>query len=82
MKVGAAGAYAVVERALEAQRCVVLDGGIATELPHRHGQDHERLWGIEALASAPDDVLAVHRRYADAGVDVLTTNTWALRDRR
>ena len=78
MKVEAAGAYELVERALEAQRCVVLDGGIATELPHRHGQDHERLWGIEALASAPDDVLDVHRRYANAGVDVLTTNTWTL----
>jgi S-methylmethionine-dependent homocysteine/selenocysteine methylase len=57
---------------------VILDGGIATELPHRHGQDHERLWGIEALASDLDDVLAVHHEYAAAGVDVITTNTWAL----
>jgi hypothetical protein len=33
MKVEAVGAYEIVEQALRAQRCVVLDGGIATELP-------------------------------------------------
>jgi S-methylmethionine-dependent homocysteine/selenocysteine methylase/tRNA1(Val) A37 N6-methylase TrmN6 len=78
MKVEAAGAYGVIQTAIAEQRCVVLDGGIATELSNQHGQDHERLWGIEALASAPDEVLDVHRRYVEAGVDVITTNTWAL----
>jgi len=78
MKAGAASAYAAVETAIAEQRCVVLDGGIATELSHQHGQDHERLWGIEALASAQDEVLDVHRRYVNAGADVITTNTWAL----
>ena len=78
MNVQPAGAYDVVQTAIAEQRCVVLDGGIATELPHRHGQDHERLWGIETLASAPDAVLDVHRRYVRAGADVVTTNTWGL----
>ena len=78
MKVVEAGAYRAVQAALAAQRCVLLDGGIATELPHQHNQDHERLWGIEALASAPEEVFDVHRRYVDAQVDVLTTNTWSL----
>lgn len=78
MRVQAADGYRRIELALAEQRCVVLDGGVATELDHRRGQDHERLWGIEALASAQDEVLAVHRRYAAAGVDVITTNTWAL----
>jgi S-methylmethionine-dependent homocysteine/selenocysteine methylase/SAM-dependent methyltransferase len=78
MKAQAASAYATVATAIAEQRCVVLDGGIATELSHQHGQDHERLWGIEALASAQDEVLDVHRRYVNAGVDVITTNTWAL----
>src|SRR3954470_10221197 len=73
-----ADAYEQVASAIAEQRCVILDGGIATELSHQHGQDHERLWGIEALASAPDDVMDVHRRYVDAGVDVITTNTWSL----
>lgn len=78
MAVRAAPAYNVIEAALAQQRCVLLDGGIATELSYREGHDHERLWGIEALASEPDQVLDVHRRYVDAGVDVVTTNTWAL----
>ena len=43
--------YGLVQNAIAQQRCVMLDGGVATELPHQHGQDHERLWGIEALAS-------------------------------
>ncbi len=73
-----AGGYDVIRATLADQRCVVLDGGIATELPHRHGQDHERLWGIEALATDLDDVANLHRRYVDAGADVITTNTWAL----
>jgi homocysteine S-methyltransferase len=74
----AAGGYRVVEEALAAQRCVILDGGIATQLPHRHGQDNEALWGIEALASSPEEVRDMHRSYADAGADVISTNTWAL----
>ena len=78
MDVQPAGRYDVVRNALAEQRCVLLDGGIATELPHQHGQDHERLWGIETLASAPERVLDVHRRYVRTGVDVITTNTWAL----
>ncbi len=78
MTVRASSGYGIVQRAIDEERCVVLDGGVATELPHRHGQDEERLWGIEALASSPAAVLGVHRRYVAAGVGVLTTNTWGL----
>jgi S-methylmethionine-dependent homocysteine/selenocysteine methylase/SAM-dependent methyltransferase len=78
MTVQASNSYALIEQAVQEQRCVVLDGGVATELPHRHSQGDERLWGIEAVASAPAVVLDVHRRYVDAGVDVVTTNTWGL----
>ena len=70
--------YEILDEAIAEQRCVVLDGGVATELPHRHGQDEERVWGVEALASSPTAVLDVHRRYVAAGVDLLTTNTWGL----
>jgi S-methylmethionine-dependent homocysteine/selenocysteine methylase/SAM-dependent methyltransferase len=78
MKLDQAGGYGLVRAALAAEQCIVLDGGVATELEHEHGQDHERLWGIEALACAPDAVARVHRSYVEAGVDVVTTNTWAL----
>jgi len=78
MTVQTSGAYAGIQQAIDAQRCVVLDGGVATELPTRHSHDDERLWGIEALASRPETVRDVHRRYVSAGVDVVTTNTWGL----
>ncbi|WCB94882.1 hypothetical protein DSM104299_03622 [Baekduia alba] len=78
MTVDAVGGYRQIDDALTAGRCVLLDGGVGTELLQEQGQDDERLWGFESLASAPDDVLDVHRRYVDAGVDVITTNTWAL----
>ncbi len=78
MKAAGVGAYQMIESAITDQQCLLLDGGVATELSHQHGQDHERLWGIETLASAPDEVYAVHRRYVDARVDVITTNTWSL----
>lgn len=64
--------------AVAAERCVVLDGGIATALDHRYGQDEDTLWGVQSLSSTPDEVVAVHRAYADAGAEVITTNTWGL----
>ena len=61
-------------------RCVVLDGATGTELGQaelRPGAE-EPLWATRALVDAPDDVLALHRRYVDIGCDVISTNTWGL----
>jgi S-methylmethionine-dependent homocysteine/selenocysteine methylase len=76
----ARGAYQAVLGTIAAQRCVVLDGGTATELPRPrgHGALDERLWGTRALIDEPDQVLEVHRRYVAAGCDVISTNTWGL----
>ena len=77
-----ATAYRVVEELLDAQRCVILDGGVATELgrtrPDARPQADEALWGPWALVHAPDAVRAVHRSYLDAGCDVISTNTWGV----
>jgi S-methylmethionine-dependent homocysteine/selenocysteine methylase/SAM-dependent methyltransferase len=77
---GAGPAYQAVLDMIGAQRCVVLDGGTATELPRPRGQGalDERLWGTRALIDEPDQVLEVHRRYVAAGCDVISTNTWGL----
>ncbi|MBA2645080.1 MAG: homocysteine S-methyltransferase family protein, partial [Solirubrobacterales bacterium] len=70
-----------VVRLIEAGRCVVLDGGTATELatavPLPDSPD-EPLWGLRALVDAPDAVLRVHERYLAAGSDVISTSTWGL----
>ena len=53
-------AYRTLEGMFEAERCVVLDGGVATEL-QRVGtrlEPEPGLWGTWALYSAPNAVLA------------------------
>jgi S-methylmethionine-dependent homocysteine/selenocysteine methylase/SAM-dependent methyltransferase len=62
-------------------RCVLLDGAIGTELIATSGQRpevDERLWGVTAILEGPAEVKRVHRRYADIGCDVISTDTWAL----
>jgi len=82
-RLGAAhtGAYDRVLRSIHEQRCVILDGGLATELPHAAASEQtldEPLWGTRALIDAPEAVLRVHESYLAAGCDVISTDTWGL----
>jgi homocysteine S-methyltransferase len=64
-----------------ANRCVLLDGAIGTELIEVSGVPPERdehLWGLQTLADNPRAVKDVHRRYVDSGCDVISTGTWGL----
>ena len=73
-------AYESLEAMLRDERCVVLDGGVATEL-QRVGTGvgpAAGLWGTWALYSAPSAVLEVHRAYAETGCNVISTNTWSI----
>lgn len=54
----------------------VLDGAMGHELTAR-GQGDAELWSARVLVDAPDSVAALHLEYLDAGVDVITTNTYA-----
>ena len=79
--VTASPAYDALLAGLAAQRCLILDGAVGTELPDEAlsaGPYDEQMWGVRALATSPADVQAVHRRYVDVGCDVITTNTWGL----
>jgi S-methylmethionine-dependent homocysteine/selenocysteine methylase/SAM-dependent methyltransferase len=77
-----APAFGRVERLIADDLAVILDGGNATELGREHAgqlRDADRgLWGTGALYHVPYSVLDVHRRYVDAGCDVISTNTWAI----
>ena len=61
-------AYERLQGLLEADRCVILDGGMATELQRQRatsdntGLDRQ-LWGTWALYRAPHAVLDVHKSY-------------------
>jgi S-methylmethionine-dependent homocysteine/selenocysteine methylase len=72
--------YGKLEELIAGERCVVLDGGVATELQRRQtavGPD-AALWGTWALYRAPQAVLDVHRSYVATGCDVISTNTWSI----
>lgn len=75
-------AYGRVRELFSAERCVVLDGGVATELQRVAPADARGadggLWGTRALTRAPAAVEGVHRRYVDAGCDVISTDTWSI----
>jgi S-methylmethionine-dependent homocysteine/selenocysteine methylase/SAM-dependent methyltransferase len=74
--------YQRIERLLGEDRCVILDGGTATEL-ERIGLKGYRvndndLWGTWALYHAPYAAIEVHRRYLAAGADLISTHTWGI----
>jgi S-methylmethionine-dependent homocysteine/selenocysteine methylase/SAM-dependent methyltransferase len=75
-------AYERMRALLERGDPIILDGGNATELERSLAgelRDADKgLWGTSALYHAPYAVLDVHRAYAEAGVDVISTNTWAI----
>lgn len=56
---------------------LLLDGGMGQELFARGIARSDRLWGARALLEKPDAVRVIHRRYLDAGADVITTNTYS-----
>jgi S-methylmethionine-dependent homocysteine/selenocysteine methylase/SAM-dependent methyltransferase len=73
--------YAAVDEMLTRGRCVILDGGVGTELAagwEAPAGFDDRAWGCRALLNDLDAVGAVHRRYVEAGCDVISTNTWGL----
>jgi S-methylmethionine-dependent homocysteine/selenocysteine methylase len=76
-------AYGRIEAVLAEGECVVLDGGVGSEIardetggasPCSVGQPRDT-WAIYDL---PGRVLEVHRRYASAGCHVISTHTWGI----
>lgn len=58
---------------LVSQEWVVLDGALATELERRgHDLDHP-LWSARLLDEHPEEIVAVHRSYLEAGAEVITS---------
>jgi S-methylmethionine-dependent homocysteine/selenocysteine methylase len=75
--------YAGLEARWQRGEPTVLDGGIGSELqamgypPEAEGaRPVNYTWGSMALYDAPEVVRAMHRRYVDAGADILLTDTF------
>ena len=56
----------------------ILDGGMGRELMRAGAPFRQPEWSALALMLAPDTVRAAHARFAEAGAEVITTNSYAL----
>ncbi|HSM57847.1 MAG TPA: homocysteine S-methyltransferase family protein [Candidatus Sulfomarinibacteraceae bacterium] len=76
------GAYRRIRQMIAGEQCVILDGGVATELQRigvrGYRLNDRELWGTSLLDQAPHAVLDVHRRYVEAGCDVISADTWGI----
>lgn len=61
---------------LLAEGLLVLDGGMSNALEDRGADLTDDLWTARLLRDAPDEVVAVHRTYFEAGADVATTASY------
>jgi S-methylmethionine-dependent homocysteine/selenocysteine methylase len=59
-------------------RVTILDGGMGRELMRMGAPFGQPEWSARALLEAPELVERAHRAFADAGAEVLTTNTYAV----
>src|SRR5579875_1053954 len=82
MQAPSTAAYERIGQLIAEDRCVILDGGVGTEVERMSvGLYRNRdlgLWGTAALYDEPYTVHQVHRRYVSAGCDVISTNTWGI----
>ncbi|MDP7400056.1 MAG: homocysteine S-methyltransferase family protein, partial [Lentisphaeria bacterium] len=75
--------YDRIRKKIAKAQCVILDGGVSTEIERAgvvddwHVSDQLQ-WGSWALTHAPQATVDVHRSYVDAGCDLISTNTWAV----
>ena len=69
-------AAAPLTELLEAQGCVVLDGGLATELERRGADLADPLWSARQLVEGPDLIREVHQAYFAAGADVAVSASY------
>lgn len=56
---------------------LLLDGGVSTELQRRGVSMAEEIWSGRVALDHWDAIVDMHRAYIDAGVDIITTNTYA-----
>jgi len=55
---------------------ILLDGGLATTLEARGNDLSGDLWSAAILAQKPDEIIATHRAFIDAGAEIITTSSY------
>lgn len=66
----------LLDALLAAQRCAVLDGGLATELERRGADLSDSLWSARQLVENPDLICQVHEAYFEAGADIAVSASY------
>ncbi len=69
--------YANLERRMAEREVILLDGAIGTRLQSMGVPMSGFAWAATALDSHPSTVRRMHEQYIEAGVDIITTNTYA-----
>ena len=69
--------YDTVKKKLDNGKLVILDGAMGSELEKNGAQMDKDLWCGTSSIKFPEIVKKVHEDYINAGVDVITTNTYA-----
>lgn len=71
------GDYTDLRTRIDASEIIILDGAIGTQLQRMEVPMSHDAWAAIALETHPFTVRRLHELYIDAGVDVITTNTYA-----
>lgn len=75
-RVAPSAASRQADRPLDGTGCLLLDGGLASEL-ERAGHDlNDPLWSARVLLEDPGAIEAVHHAFLEAGADCITTATY------
>jgi S-methylmethionine-dependent homocysteine/selenocysteine methylase len=66
----------LIQEILDKQAIIVLDSAMGTELEARGAELSTPLWSAGTLFEIPDTIRQIHIDNIDAGVDIITTNTF------
>src|SRR5215813_12323063 len=70
-------AFATLEKRIGQGDVIILDGAVGTQLQEMGLPIYHTAWAATALQTHPSTVQLMHELYIKAGVDILTTNTYA-----
>lgn len=68
---------AFIDEKLQQGKLILLDGATGTELEKRGVPMNSKAWSAEAILTHPEVVQAIHQEYIQAGVDIITINSFA-----
>ncbi len=70
-------AFETLEKRIGQGEVIILDGAVGTQLQEMGLPIYHTAWAATALQTHPSTVELMHELYVKAGVDILTTNTYA-----